>query len=143
MTWKKQQRKVKHLICLKSHLIAILVAVTQNLSFPPANRKIKIFCTMDTKLHQASRNTDGLRTRTSVQITRPKTSLYQGQGNKNFTGNRFSWNEIYSWTPKTLLPSMERNNLWPSYFEYYIIFQVKVYLKKNTLKAIQVSYQSR
>ena len=122
ITWKKQQRKLKRLtICLKSQQIAILIAIiiTQNLNFRPIDHKIRIFCTMATKLHQAIRKKEGSTTRTAVQITRPRTSMYQRQGNRNFTGNRFPWNYVYSWEPETLLPSMERNNFWSSYFEYY------------------------
>ena len=49
---KKQRRKLKRLkICLKSQPIAILAAlITQNLNFPPVDHKIRIFCTMATKL---------------------------------------------------------------------------------------------
>ena len=121
ITWKKQQRKLKRLtICLKSQPIAILIAIiTQNLNFRPIDHNIRIFCTMATKLHQAIRKTEGATTRTAVQITRPRTSMYQRQGNRNFTGNRFALNYVYSWEPETLLPSMERNNFWSSYFEYY------------------------
>ena len=56
VTWKKQWRKLKRPTCLKSQPIAILLAVTQNLNFPPANYKIRIFCTMATKLHQTIKN---------------------------------------------------------------------------------------
>ena len=120
MTWKMQRRKLKHVtICLKGQPIAILTAIiTRNLNFPPIDHKIRIFCTMATKLHQAIRKTEGSTTRAAVQITRPRTSMYQRQGNRDFTGNRFPWNYVYSWDPETLLPSMERNNLWSNYFEY-------------------------
>ena len=77
------------MVCLKSQIITILATVTQNLNFPPADHKIRIFCTMATKLHQAIRKTEGSTTRTAIQITRPRTSMYQGQGNRNFTSNRF------------------------------------------------------
>ena len=60
---------------------------------------------MATKLHQAIRKTEGATTRTAVQITRPRTSMYQRQGNRNFTGNRFALNYVYSWEPETFYPA--------------------------------------
>ena len=53
------------------------------------DHKITIFCAMTTKLHQAIRKTEDSTTRTAAQITRTRTSIYQRQGNSNFTGNIF------------------------------------------------------
>ena len=58
-------------------------------------------------------------TKTAVQIIRPRTSMCQRQGNRNFAGNRFPWNYVHSWEPEILLASVEKNNFWSSYFEYY------------------------
>ena len=67
----------------------ILIAIIQNLNFSPADHKIRIFCTIATKLHQTIRKTEGSTTRTAVQITTPRTIMYQRQGNRSVTGNRF------------------------------------------------------
>ena len=66
-----------------------IVVTPQNLFLDLEDHKIRIFCTMATKLHQRIRKTEGSTTRTAVQITRPRTSIYQGKRNRNIPSTKF------------------------------------------------------